>query len=152
KFSEVGTLLASYNLVDPCLDDDELNKFFVERTHVEPIDYEKVCRTVFLPKVRTTVAAPPKAELIAYTRLLQKGPPVMEPIWALDAGRAPKRSNELFMGTAWSPDEDWQKNARYVPQIDFIAADYIDGLPPTEVAGWKKFFSACNVKESGERN
>jgi hypothetical protein len=152
KFSEVASLLASYNLVDSCLDDDALNKFLVERTHVEPIDYEKVCRTVFLPKVRTTVAAPPKPELIACTRLLQKGPPVTEPIWALDAGRAPKRSNELFMGTAWSPDEDWQKNARYVPQIDFIAADYIEGLPPSEVAAWKNFFLACGVKQSGERN
>jgi hypothetical protein len=152
KFKEVASLLASYNFVDPCLDEDVLNKFFVERTHVEPIEYEKVCRTVFLPKVRSTAAAPPKVELIAYTRLLQKGPPVTEPIWALDAGGALRPSNELFMGTAWSPDEDWQKNARYVPQIDFIAADYIEDLPPTEVAAWKTFFLACGVRQSGERN
>ena len=155
KFKEVSDLLASYKLLHPCLDDqesDELSKFFTEQTHVEAIDYDKICRTVFLPKVRTDTQAPPKGELIAYTRLLQKGPSVSEPIWALNKAGILKPSNELFMGTAWSPSEDWEKNAQFMPQLDFLTAEYLDGVPADQIADWKKFFLGVGVKESGERN
>lgn len=80
---EVDALLGTYKLVHASLDSEELNRFFTERTHVEGVDYEKICRSVFLPKMRTNAAAPPKPELLAYTRLLQKGPRVSEPIWVL---------------------------------------------------------------------
>ena len=84
-------------------EDLELNKFFRERTHVEAIDYEKICRSVFLPKVRTSVGAPKKAELIAFTRLLQKGPRLNEPIWVLTASGDAKPSNQVFMGDCVFP-------------------------------------------------
>ena len=117
-------------------EDSELNKFFRERTHVEAM---KICRSVFLPKVRTSVRAPKKAELIAFTRLLQKGSRLNEPIWVLTASGDAKPSNQVFMGTAYSPVEDWQKNASYSPQMDFLSSEYLDGVPPEEVAGWKDF-------------
>jgi hypothetical protein len=152
QFKEVDELLSSYNFLHPCLDDEELGNFFTEHTHVERIDYETICRSVFLPKVRITVPAPPVAELIAYTRLLQKGPPVSGPIWALNKRGLPKRSDELFMGSAWSPAENWEKNAKFIPEIDFLSPIYLSLVPPDEVPGWKEFFVSLGVKQAGERN
>jgi hypothetical protein len=152
SYAEVDALLRTYKLLHPALDSEELNRFFSERTHVEAIDYEKICRSVFLPKMRTEVRAPPKAELLAYTRLLQKGPSVNEPIWVLTASGDTKPSNQVFMGTAYSPAEDWQTNAHYSPQIDFLSPEYLDGVPTDDRVGWKEFFTKVGVKESGERN
>jgi hypothetical protein len=152
QFKEVDDLLRSYNFLHPCLDDNVLANFFVEHTHVERIDYDTICRSVFLPKVRISAPAPPNAELIAYTRLLQKGPSVTEPIWVLNKNGDPKPSNELFMGSAWSPSENWEKNAKFIPEIDFLSWDYLKGVPPSEVAEWKEFFVNVRVKQAGERN
>ncbi|MGH9427304.1 MAG: protein NO VEIN domain-containing protein, partial [Terriglobia bacterium] len=149
---EVDSLLRTYKLLHAGLDSEELNKFFTERTHLQAVDYEKICRSVFLPKMRTDVSAPPKPELMAYTRLLQKGPRVSESIWVLTTQGDAKPSNQVFMGTAYSPAEDWQKNGRYSPQIDFLSPEYLDGVPPADVARWKDFFMKVGVKESGERN
>jgi hypothetical protein len=124
QFKEVDDLLRSYNFLHPCLDDEVLANFFIEHTHVERIDYDTICRSVFLPKVRISAPAPPNAELIAYTRLLQKGPSVTEPIWVLNKNGDPKPSNELFMGSAWSPSENWEKNAKFIQEIDFLSRDY----------------------------
>lgn len=149
---EVDVLLRTYQLLNACLNTDELNKFFKERTHVEAIDYETICRTAFLPKMRTDVPAPSKPELLAYTRLLQKGPPVNESIWVLTKTGDVKPSNQVFMGSRYSPVENWGKNARYSAQIAFLSAEYLDVVPSNEVAGWKGFFSSVGVKESGENN
>jgi hypothetical protein len=152
QFKEVDDLLRSYNFLHPCLDDEELANFFIEHTHVAKIDYDTICRSVFLPKIRLNAPVPPNLELIAYTRLLQKGPPVTEPIWALNKNGVPKPSNELFFGSAWSPSENWEKNSKYIPEIDFLSRDYLHGVPPNEVAGWKEFFVNVRVKQAGERN
>jgi hypothetical protein len=150
--SEVDDLLRTYKLLHAALDSEELNRFFSERTHVQGIDYEKICRSVFLPKMKTNVSAPPKSELMAYTRLLQKGPRVAETIWVLTEAGDVKPSNEVFMGAAYSPSEDWQKNTRYSLHIDFLSPHYLDGVPRAEVAGWKDFFTRVGVKEFGENN
>ena len=50
NYPEVDILLRGYKLLHACLDTEELNKFFAERSHVQAIDYDKICREVFLPK------------------------------------------------------------------------------------------------------
>jgi hypothetical protein len=102
--------------------------------------------------MRIGAPTPPKDEIMAYTRLLQKGPRVSEPIWVLTEHGDPKPSNQLFMGTAYSPAEDWERHARHSPQIDFLSRTYLEGVPATDIPGWKDFFSGLGVKESGERN
>ena len=52
NYPEVDILLRGYKLLHACLDTEELNKFFAERSHVQAIDYDKICREVFLPKVQ----------------------------------------------------------------------------------------------------
>lgn len=152
KFHEVDSLMRRYEFIHPCLDSSGLNQFFKEKTHLQMIDYDKICRDVFLPKVRVDAPTPPKDELIAYTRLLQKGPTFSEHIWVLTKTGDIKPSNQMFMGTAYSPAEDWGKNARYSPQIDFLSSDYLQGVTAEDLPGWKDFFSNAGVKNLGERN
>jgi hypothetical protein len=147
---EVDALLSSYQMVHPRLATAHLIKFFKERTHVESIDYDKICREVFLPKLRTNAQAPPNDELIAYTRLLQKGPAVREPIWVLTKKGIPKPSNQVFFATAYSPAENWEKNAKYAPQIDFLSDEYLQGVARADVAKWKDFFTRLGVKERAD--
>lgn len=147
---EVDTLLSSYQMLHPRLATADLIKFFKERTHIQAIDYDKICREVFLPKLKTSAQAPPKDELIAYTRLLQKGPEIHETIWVLDQKGMPKPSNQVFFGTAYSPAESWEKNAKYAPQIDFLSDEYLQGVAPVEVAKWKDFFTRLGVKERAD--
>lgn len=150
KFREVDVLLASYQLVHPRLATPQLAQFFEERTHVESIDYEKICRTVFLPKLEVAVQAPPKDELIAYTRLLQKGPGLWEPIWVLTKPGGVKPSNQVFFSSGYSPAEDWERNAVYVPHMDFLSDEYLQGVARTERPAWKDFFASVGVKERAE--
>jgi len=152
NYGEVDTLLRGYKLLHAALDADELNKFFTERTHVQTVDYDKICREIFLPKVRAGVPAPPKDELIAYTRLLQKGPRVNEPIWVVTKQGDFKPSDQVCMGTAYSPVEDWEKHSKYSPQFAFLSPDYLLGVPPEGRAAWKQFFTAVGVRDRGESN
>lgn len=152
KFPEVDALLSSYKLIHPKLATPALVEFFKERTHVQPIDYGKICRDVFLPKVRTVVQAPPKDELIAYTRLLQKGPEIREPIWAVTKTGEIKPSNQMFLGASYSPSENWEKLSKYSMHIDFLSSEYLVGVSPKDVSAWKEFFMRLNAKESGENH
>lgn len=152
KFSEVDNLLSSYKLIHPTLATPDLIDFFKEHTHVQPIDYGKICRDVFLPKVRTTVQAPPKDELIAYTRLLQKGPEIREPIWAVSKTGKIKPSDQMFLGASYSPSENWEKLSKYSPHIDFLSTEYLTGVSPKDTPAWKDFFIKLNAKESGENH
>ena len=152
KFPEVDALLSSYPLLHPDLDIPELTDFFKERTHVQSIDYSKICRDVFLPKVRVNVQAPPKDELIAYTRLLQKGPEIRDIIWVVNGNGKISPSNQVFLGVAYSPSEDWEKLSKYAPHIDFLSPDYLQGVPPQDNPAWKEFFIRISAKQSGENH
>ena len=152
RFNEVDDLLNSYKLIHPCLDTEELGVFFKERTHVQEIDYDKICREVFLPRIRTSAPKPPTGELIACTRLVQKGPLVNGPIWVSTKRGDLKPSNEAFMGIAYSPAENWEKNEKFMPQIDFLSSEYLTGVAPDEVTSWKEFFLRAGVKDTGGPN
>lgn len=152
KFPEVDALLGSYQLIHPQLDIPEVADFFKEHTHVQPIDYSRICREVFLPKVKANVQAPPKNELIAYTRLLQKGPEVRDVILVITQNGKISPSNQAFLGSAYSPSENWEKLSKYATHIDFLSSDYLQGVPPQDNPAWKEFFIRIGVKQSGENH
>ncbi len=151
-YPAVDALMRTYKLLHSSLESDDLNSFFKERTHVQAIDYDKVCREVFLPKVKATAQPPLDQELIAYTRLLQKGPGVHEVIWVLTVRGAKRPSDQVFMGVDYSPAENWQTNAEYVPELDFLDPVYLDGVPVDERGRWKEFLKKVGLKERGENN
>lgn len=127
KFTEVDKVLSSYEFIHPSLAIWPLSRFFTERTHVDSIDYDKISREVFLPKLRPPAPPPPKEELIAYTRLLQKGPPPSGQIWVLTKSGNSRPSNQVFLGTVYFPSEDWEKFSKYCQEIDFISTEYLRG-------------------------
>lgn len=150
QFVDVDALLQSYELIHPRLDSPRLRPFFKEKTHVQSIDYDKICRDVFLPRVTVSASVPLKEELIAYTRLLQKGPPVDDQIWVVTKRGNIKQSNQVFLGTDYSPAEDWEKHARYSPQMDFLSTDYIRGGTHADLLAWKEFFMMTGVRERAD--
>lgn len=150
KFPAVEKVLASYKLLHPCLHEPALIEFFGARTHVQSIDFDRICRDVFLPRLEVTSPPPPKEELIAYTRLLQKGPQVYSPIWVLTKNNNLMPSSQVFLSTEYSPAEDWEAGSTYAPQIDFLSAEYLQGVPKSEVINWKNFFTTAGVDEKGE--
>jgi len=152
QFPEVDSLLSSYQLIHPKLGTHVLVEFFKERTHVQPIDYGKVCREVFQPKVKVGVQAPPKDELIAYTRLLQKGPEIRDTLLVVTGNGKIKPSNQVFLGSAYSPSENWEKLSKYAPHLDFLSSDYLQGVPPQDTPAWKEFFIRIGAKQSGENH
>ncbi|MDP2916920.1 MAG: hypothetical protein Q8O16_03190, partial [Dehalococcoidia bacterium] len=150
QFPEVDNLLASYQLIHPKLHSPELEKFFKERTHVQPIDYDKICRQVFLPQISINSAPPQKDDLVAYTRLIQKGPAISDPIWVSTKSGNTKPSNQVFLGTDYFPSEDWEKHAKYCPQIEFLSTAYLSGVPQGDVPSWKDFFKRVGVKDQAD--
>lgn len=150
QFPVVDGLLCSYKLIHPKLQSPRLEDFFEERTHVQRIDYDRICREVFLPKVVINSVPPPPSELIAYTRLLQKGPAVHDRIWVVTKGENIKPSEQTFLGAGYSPSENWEKNAKYCPQMDFVSTQYLSGVPQAEVPAWKEFFQRVGVKEQAD--
>lgn len=150
KFPEVDSLLSSYQFIHPKLESPELSKFFREHTHVQSIDYDKICREVFQPKIFVTSPPLPKDELIAYTRLIQKGPHVPLNIWVATKSGNFRPSNQVFFGTEYSPSEDWEKYSKYSPQMDFLSAEYIQNVPKDQVLPWKQFFANVGVKEQAD--
>lgn len=152
QFPAVNSLLSSFHLVHPALLTPELIQFFKERTHVHVFDYSKVCRDVFLPSLSVGIdkTPPSKNELVAHSRLLQKGPSVQGRIWVLTKSGATSPSDQVFFGTGYSPSEDWETNKTYAPHIDFISEDYLAGPNHPEVGAWKAFFRQFGVKEAGQ--
>ena len=139
--------MRSYQLIHRQLSTDELTSFFKERTRVQTIDYGKICREMFLPKMSISEPIPSKQDLIAYTRLLQQGPAVRDHIWVLTKKGNIKESNQVFLGADYSPVEDWEKHGRYSPQMDFLSNDY---LRSGNVADWKEFFGNVGVKNKAD--
>ncbi len=134
----------------PSLDEPEITKFFQEQTHVQSIDFGRICRDVFLPRLDVQTTPPPREELIAYTRLVQKGPAVHVPIWVLTKKGTLKPSNQVFLPTEYSPSEDWHAGSAYAPQIDFISGDYLDGVPKSEIPAWKEFLTNAGARERAD--
>jgi hypothetical protein len=152
RFPEVDNLLNSYQLLHPKLATADLVKFFQEHTHIQPIDYGKICREVFQPKVKVNVQALPRDELVAYTRLLQKGPEMRDIIWVVTASGNIKPSNQVFLGAAYSPSENWEKLATYSPQLAFLSSEYLVGVSTKETPRWKEYFIRLGLKESGDNS
>jgi hypothetical protein len=151
-FPEVDSLLSSYPLIHLGLDLPELEEFFKEHTHVQSIDYSKICRDVFLPKVRVNVPALAKDKLFAYTRLLQKGPEIRDIIWVITSNGKMKPSNQVFLGMSYSPSENWETLSKYVPNIDFLSSEYLQGVLSQDIPAWKEFFIRLGSNESGENH
>jgi hypothetical protein len=83
---------------------------------------------------------------------LQKGPKIGEAIWVLTTQGDLRPSNQVFAGGEYQPSENWERHARYSPQMSFVSPAYIENVPPAGIPAWKSFFTGVGVHESGEKN
>ena len=152
KYPEVNKILNSLTFLHPVLERN-LYEFFERYLRIKRLNYSKICEEVFLPKIRTESPPPSKEELIAYTRLIQKSDiSIYGDIWVLTKSGDIKQSSEVFFSTEYSPAQNWEKNRRYVPGIEFLSMDYIQGLQNIEeIDAWRRFFAKVGVKEQGSK-
>jgi len=152
KYPEVDEILSSLSFLHPLLE-RKLSEFFETYLRIKRLNYSKVCEEVFLPKIRT-ISPPPKEELIAYTRLIQKSNIFLSgDIWVLTKSGDIRQSSEVFFSKEYSPEQNWEKNKRYIPGIEFLSIDYIQSLHNIEeINAWRRFFAKVGVKERGSKN
>jgi len=150
RFPEVEAVLSAYQHIHPDLSTPELVLFFKQQTHVGSVDYEKICTDIFLPRVMVGSPPPRGDEVLAYTLLLQEGPPVYEPIWVTTKTGNLKHSNQVFFGSEYLPAENWESQNQYCCQIDFLSAAYLGGGREPDISAWKQFFLRVGVKEHAE--
>jgi hypothetical protein len=150
RFPAVDKVLKGYKIIHPTLDQPDITDFLKRHTHVQSIDFVRICRDVFLPRLLITTQPPTKDDLIAYTRLLQKGIFPAEAIWVLTKKGALKPSNQVFLSSAYSPAEDWEKTCKYVPSMDFLSESYLIGEAAAERPAWKNFFIRAGVREKAD--
>jgi len=91
--------------------------------------------------------------LIAYTHLLRKGDTYLYGnIWVLTKSDNIKPSSEVFFSAEYSPAQNWEKNKRYLPGVEFLSTDYIvDSKTVEDINGWRRFFAIPGVKEQGSK-
>jgi len=152
KYPEVNKILGSLPFLHPILE-HKLPEFFETYLRVKRMSYSKICEEIFLPKIRTTNQPPSKEELIAYTCLIQKsGVPIHGDIWVLTKSGDIKQSSEVFFSAEYSPAQNWEKNKKYIPGVEFLSTDYIQGLQNMEeIKAWRRFFANVGVKEQGSK-
>lgn len=152
KYPEVNKILSSLSFLHPVLE-RKLYEFFETYLRVKRMSYSKICEKVFLPKILTTSPPPSKEELIAYTYLIQKSDvSIYGDIWVLTKSSDIKPSSEVFFSAEYSPAQNWEKNKRYIPSIEFLSADYIHELQNIEeIYAWRRFFANVGVKEHGSK-
>lgn len=154
KYSEVKNALLEIYFLHPILE-NEFSSKFEEYLKIRRFDFSKICEDLFLPQIITTTDPPSKKKLIAFTQLIQKGMiDLYEDIWVLTKNGIFMPSSEVFLSTEYSPSQNWEKNKKYIPNIEFLSEKYIkDEKDNTEkISEWKEFFENSGVKDQGNKN
>lgn len=153
KYSEAAKILSSVLFLHPSLE-NELSEFFETYIGLKRLDYSKICKEMFLPKISITETPPSNEKLVAYTCLLHESDiHISDKIWVLTKSDDTKSSAEVFFSAEYSPAQTWEKNKKYVPGIEFLSAEYIQNLHDIEeINRWRRFFSDLKVKEHGPKN
>ena len=153
KYSDAAKILSSVSFLHPSLE-NELSEFFETYIGLKRLDYSKICKEMFLPKIHITETPPSNETLVAYTCLLHGSDIyISDNIWVLTKSNDTKSSAEVFFSAEYSPAQTWEKNKKYVPGIEFLSAEYIQNLHDIEeINRWRRFFSDLKVKEHGPKN
>lgn len=154
KYSEVKNALIEIYFLHPILENEFYSKF-EEYLKIKVFDFSKICEDLFLPQIITTTDPPSKKKLIAFTQLIQKGKiDFYEDIWVLTKDGSIMPSSEVFLSTEYSPSQNWERNKKYLPNIEFLSEKYIkDEKDDTEkISEWKEFFKNTSVKDQGNKS
>jgi hypothetical protein len=132
-------------------DRESLKGFLTGLAGVQKMDAKTVCLEAILPKIETTVPAPPLEELLTFTKYCQKhlpSPAIQgKELWVINKRAQVRKAAELLFSSEFTPAADWETHQRYVPGTDFLSADYVAGCAnPNDLRAWREFLHAGGVK------
>lgn len=158
----------SFEFINECYlkhgDQKEWYDFFKELGVKTKDDYPQLTIRRLLPSIRPMVGGeerspPPKNKLILITRLIKEYYGDSEQsgnIWGITkSGELLPSDKGIFFGSIYTPKRDWEKNNRYLEDIQgidirFLSEDYIqDKTSKKEIDEWRKFFLKFKIKEEG---
>lgn len=127
-----------------------LRGFLTGLTGVQILDAVRVCQEALLPKVTVNSSKPTPEELLKWTkackRILEQNVPEGTELWVLTKEGEVRPASECLLGIEFSPEQDWETNAHYVPGTHFVSAAYLESAGQEVLAKWRTFFRKCGVK------
>jgi hypothetical protein len=57
-----------------------------------------------------------------------------------------RAAKEVFFGSEFKPQPDWEKHKQYVPGLNFMSPKYLNGAREEMLAAWRALFRAGGVK------
>lgn len=124
--------------------------FLIGLAGVQRIDAAELCRQVLVPRIATSAPKPTASDLIEYMRccfeVLGKNPGSLPELWVLTKTDEIRAAKEVFFGSDFKPQADWEKHKEYVPGLNFINPRYLDGMQEDALPIWRGLFRAGGVK------
>jgi len=152
RWQEGRALLHPGILAGASNDDErkEVRGFLIGLTGVQQIGAAELCRQAVIPRIATSAAKPLPADLLAYTRCCQevlgKNPGGLPELWVLTKADEIRAAKEVFFGSEFKPQPDWEKQKQYVPGLSFVCAEYLDGAADEHLPAWRALLMAGGVK------
>lgn len=129
-----------------------IRSFLTGLTGVQILDAGTICKENLLPKIATTSPKPSVSELVQYTRhcklYLHNELGVAE-LWVVTKSGEIRVAKEVIFPKEFKPDRDWESNKKYLPGLNFVDPQYLDGIAdPSELVLWRQFFKTGGVKDN----
>ncbi len=127
--------------------------FLTGLTGVQLLDSKTVCKEALLPKILTTAPKPSPNDLLKYTAYCEQilGEEVGKGLefWVFTKQGDVKTAKEVFFPKEFKPEQDWETHEQYVPGINFISQQYVEGKTSEEqLRAWREFFKIGGVKDA----
>lgn len=147
---EVKKALEGYPLLHHRLE-QEMGKFLEANAGVSRITYERLCRDVFLPKIKVTKGLDKfESGYVAaiapeYTDTIRRAG-IKERLWVLTKDNSLAQPEDVYLGKEYSPEVCWEDYSEQLPkELNFLSRRYLDESGAT-VEEWRNFFLGIGVK------
>jgi len=128
----------------------ELVGFLRGYTGLQPLDLKKVCEEAILPRIITGSTPSSTEDLVKYTRYCEEilwfSLPDATELWVVTKDGSIRAARETLFPAAYHPSPNWESNQKYVPGLNFVSDEYIQGADPTRIGRWRTFFKKGGVK------
>lgn len=129
---------------------NDVRGFLIGLTGVQRISAAELCRQALVPKIATSAPKPSVEDLLAYTRCCNEvfgmDPGDLPEVWVLTKADEIRAAKEVFFGSEFKPQPDWERKSQYVPGLNFISPKYLDGAQDDDLPAWRALFRAGGVK------
>jgi hypothetical protein len=142
------------------LKEPKIKEFFKEQKNIiKSVKFEDIVKEEILPYLQTSYKNPSEKDIMGYTHLVYKAYKEAKAynrdssinigeIWILTKdGKIVSSRENIFFSEEYSPDENWEKNKKYIPEIKFLSPKYIENMREENLKEIKEFFKKIGIKE-----